>query len=98
MVDDTTIIACSVIISMVVAGFNLYLDSKIDRIFRLIFKDKVTYNAQNPMGTSRINKKRYKGKCPVCRSKVTSKNNECPICGQRLNWRKYENNITNNKK
>lgn len=87
MVTDTTIIVCSIIISAIIIIIGFYLDAKIDRFVRLIFKDKLTYTAQTPNGTSRIKQKRYKGKCPVCGCKVSSKKNECPVCGQRLNWR-----------
>ena len=86
MVDDTTIIVCSTIISIVVVVVGFYLEGKIDRFIRLIFKDKLTYTAQIPQGTSRLKQKHYKGKCPVCGCKVSSKKNECSVCGQRLNW------------
>ena len=86
-VDDSTIIVCSAIISAIVVVVGFYLDAKIDRFVRLIFKDKLTYTAQTPNGASRIKQKHYKGKCPVCGCKVSSKKNECPVCGQRLNWR-----------
>lgn len=86
-VDDSTIIVCSAIISAIVVVVGFYLDAKIDHIIQLIFKDKLTYTPQTPTGASRLKQKYYKGKCPVCGTKVSSKRNECPMCGQRLNWR-----------
>lgn len=87
MVTDTTIIVCSIIISIVVVVVGFYLEGKIDRVSRLIFKDKLTFTAQTPNRISRIKQKRYKGKCPVCGCKVSSKRNECSVCGQHLTWR-----------
>lgn len=86
-VDDSTIIVCSAIISAIVVVVGFYLDAKIDHVIQLIFKDKLTYTPQTPTGASRLKQKYYKGKCPVCGTKVSSKRNECPMCGQRLNWR-----------
>jgi len=33
---------------------------------------------------------RKHGKCPKCNYPVTSKNQNCPNCGQYLDWRRFE--------
>lgn len=86
MINNTTIIVCSILISAIVIIISFYLNAKIDRFSKLIFKDKLTYIPQKPKGISKFKQKHYKGKCPVCGCKVSYKKNECSLCGQRLDW------------
>ena len=86
---DNLPIVCSMILGMLIIVIAFRLEEKIDRLARLIFKDKITYSSQMPVSVNPAGKKHYKGKCPVCSSKVTSRRHahSCPVCGQRLNWR-----------
>lgn len=84
---DNLPIVCSMILAILIVVVAFRLEEKLDRLTRLIFKDKVTYSAQTPISTNKV-RKQYKGKCPVCGSKVSSRRHahSCPVCGQRLNW------------
>lgn len=84
---DTLILVCAIIISVLLIVIGFHIEEKIERVARLIFKDKVTYSAQTPVSTNKV-RKHYKGKCPVCGCGVSSKRNShnCSLCGQRLNW------------
>lgn len=93
------ILLSAAIVSMLICIVGFALNAKADKVIRFIFKDKITYTPKAPLNLSRVKKGLYKGRCPVCGTKVSSKKDHkaCCVCGQKLNWRKIKQGEIHNQ-